>query len=104
MRFFFFFLLINVIIDKIFTYFSAARTMLEQQSALNSGSHVSRKVRSSLIIPRTLELLIRAKHNSIARLKEKVKSELCWNFFRGRILIITLLSIQALKLTMILIY
>lgn len=65
--------------DKIFTYFSAARTMLEQQSALNSGSHVSRKVRSSLIIPRTLELLIRAKHNSIARLKEIVKKHILVN-------------------------
>ena len=52
-----------------FTHFSAAVTILEQQSALNSGSQVSKKCKSSFIIPRMLLLFTRANDSSIARLK-----------------------------------
>ena len=55
---------------RVGTYLSAALTMFEAQSALKSGSHVSRKTSSSFIIRRTFWLLMRAKHNSRARLRE----------------------------------
>ena len=51
------------------TYFSAAITRLDDVSALNSGSHFSRKKRSSFTIPRILFPFISAKHSSIALLQ-----------------------------------
>ena len=48
-------------------YFSIAINMFDEQSALNSGSHVRKNSISSSIISTMFALLIRAKHNSMAR-------------------------------------
>ena len=50
-------------------YRSIAKNIFDVQSALNSISHVARKSNISLVIVRILFELIKAKHNSIARLK-----------------------------------
>lgn len=62
--------MINQMICKA-PYLAAAITMLEQQSALNSGSQVSRKCNSSFIMPRILLELIRANDSSMARLTRR---------------------------------
>lgn len=71
---------LNVGLTK--TYFSAAWTMLEHVSALNSGSQVSRNCSNSFIIPRIFPELIRANESSIARLQ---KTDVC-HVFMSKIL------------------
>ena len=56
-------------------YRSMAKNIFDVQSALNSVSHVAKNSNISLIIVRILFELIKAKHNSIARLKLNYK----WN-------------------------
>lgn len=61
--------------NKAQPYFSAARKTPDAQSALNSGSHESRKYSSSFIIPRMLFPLTRAKLSSIARLRRRTEGQ-----------------------------
>ena len=53
------------------SYFSAAKKISEVTYDLNSKSALTRKVSSSFIMPRMLLEFMRAKDNSIARLKIK---------------------------------
>ena len=57
------------------TNFSAAMTMLDAQSALNSGSHVSRNESSSFIMTRTFDPFTNANDSAIARLQEMERGD-----------------------------